>query len=73
MTSPAKRQANADGVELRDRGDAGAAGEQVRPAFGDRVADRADQAEAGDDDAARIHRVTRAERVAQAAFWCLDA
>ena len=61
------------GVELGDVGDAGAAREQVLPAFGDAVADRADQAEAGDDDTARIHRVIRTEAFAQAAFWCLDA
>jgi len=38
-------------VELRDVGDAGAAGQQVGPAFGHGVANRADQPEACDDDA----------------------
>ena len=38
------------GIELGDVGDAAAAGQQVGPAFGHRVADRADEPEAGDDD-----------------------
>jgi hypothetical protein len=42
-------------VELGDAGDAGTPGEQVLPALGNAVADRADQAEAGDDDATGSH------------------
>jgi hypothetical protein len=60
------------GVELGDVGDAGAARQQILPAFGNAVADRADQAEAGDDDTARIHRAGP-KPIAQAAFWCFDA
>ncbi len=42
-------------VEARDRVDARPAGEDVGPRFGDRVADRRDDAEAGDDDATATH------------------
>jgi hypothetical protein len=63
-----KRQAEGRGVELGDRRtDARAARQQVGPALGDRVADRADQPEAGDDD-----RSCAASSRCQA-FWWLTA
>jgi hypothetical protein len=45
----------ARGIEAGDARDAGLAGERALPGFGNRVADRADDAQAGDGDSAAGH------------------
>ena len=65
------------GIEFRDLPNAAAPAEQVRPAFGNRVAHRAHVPEAGHDNASPVHAITSTAsspmRGAQAAFWCLTA
>ena len=53
LTSPAMRERQARGVELRDRGDAALAGQKPAPGGLDIVAERADDAHPGDDHAPR--------------------
>ena len=67
---------HAAGVEAGDGGNAGTSGEDVGPAFGNGIADRADQAKTCNDDTAtglmRCGSELREKEGAQA-FWCLTA